>query len=88
METDHRQNSHTRAIIISALQFSKDVGVAPLKILMATLQDLVAKLQGFEGTVEPQPVAETCQEGSDLFLELNQQTAAEASKDQVRETIH
>lgn len=88
METDHRQNSHTKAIIISALQFSKEVGVTPLKILMATLQDLVAKLQGFEGTVEPQPVTETCQEGSDLFLELNQQTAAEANKDQVRETIH
>lgn len=63
--------------------FSKDVGIAPLKILMATLQDLVAKLQGFEWTADPQPVAQTCQEGSDLFLELNQQPAAEANKDQI-----
>lgn len=88
VETDHRQSSHTKAIIISAPQFPKDVGVAPLKILMGTLQDLVAKLQGHKGTADLQPVEETCQEGSDLFLELNQQTAAEDGIDQVRETFH
>lgn len=55
---------------------------------MGTLQDLVAKLQGHEGTADPQPVAEACQEGSDLFLEFNQQTSAEANRDQVRRTFH
>lgn len=48
----------------------------------------MAKLQGFEGSADPQPVAQTCQEGSDLFLELNQQPAAEANKAQVRGTFH
>lgn len=55
---------------------------------MGILQDLVAKLQGFQGTTDSEPAVETCQEGSDLFLEINQQPAAEANKDQVRKTFY
>lgn len=52
---------------------------------MGILQDVVAKLQGFEDTTKCEPVAESSQEGSDLFLEINQLSAAETNKEQVGE---
>ncbi|KAG7243058.1 hypothetical protein INR49_016433 [Caranx melampygus] len=63
--------------------FSKDTGAAVLKTLMKQLQDLVTKLQGFQETKKPEPEAENFQEGSDLFLELNQSSTAEADKEQI-----
>ncbi|XP_040902942.1 nucleolar pre-ribosomal-associated protein 1 [Toxotes jaculatrix] len=63
--------------------FSKDIGVALLKTLMGQLQDLVTKLQGFQETEKPEPPPENFQEGSDLFLELNQSSTVEADKEQI-----
>ncbi|XP_044210403.1 nucleolar pre-ribosomal-associated protein 1 isoform X1 [Thunnus albacares] len=63
--------------------FSKDTGTALLKTLMGILQDLVTKLIGFQVTTDSEPAAENSQEGSDLFLEINQSSTVEASKDQV-----
>ncbi|KAK5868904.1 hypothetical protein PBY51_009879 [Eleginops maclovinus] len=63
--------------------FPKDIGTAPLKTLMGILLDLVSKLQGFQENANSEPGAENSLEGSDLFLESNQLSAAEANKDQV-----
>ncbi|XP_076592199.1 nucleolar pre-ribosomal-associated protein 1 [Chaetodon auriga] len=63
--------------------FSKDTGTAPLKILMGILQNLLTKLQGFQETTNPEPAAENSQEGSDLFLEINQSSTVEANKEQI-----
>uniref|UniRef100_A0A8D3C091 Nucleolar pre-ribosomal-associated protein 1 n=1 Tax=Scophthalmus maximus TaxID=52904 RepID=A0A8D3C091_SCOMX len=68
--------------------FSKDMGAGLLKTLMGQLQDLVTKLQGFQGTKKSEPAstaaaAENFQDGSDLFLELNQSPAVEASEEQI-----
>ncbi|KAM8769351.1 nucleolar pre-ribosomal-associated protein 1 isoform 2-T2 [Acanthopagrus schlegelii] len=57
--------------------FSKNIGTAPLGTLMAILQDLVIKLQGFQETTDPQPAAENSQEGSDFFLEIAQSSNKE-----------
>lgn len=65
-------------------QFSKNIGTAPLGTLMAILQDLVIKLQSFQETTDSEPAAENSQEGSDLFLEINQSSTVEANKEQVR----
>ena len=51
---------------------------------MGILHDLVSKLQGFEESAHSEPAAaENSQEGSDLFLEINQLSTAEANKEQV-----
>lgn len=50
---------------------------------MEQLQGLMTKLQEFQETKQPEPMAENLQEGSDLFLELNQSSTAEADKEQV-----
>ncbi|KAI3354092.1 hypothetical protein L3Q82_018642 [Scortum barcoo] len=63
--------------------FSKDTGTASLKTLMGILQDLVIKLQGFQETANSEPAAENSQEGSDLFLEINQLSTVEANKEQI-----
>ncbi|KAG8001883.1 Nucleolar pre-ribosomal-associated protein 1 [Nibea albiflora] len=63
--------------------FSKDIGTAPLKTLMEILQDLVTKLQGYQDTINPEPAAENSQEGSELFLEINQSPTVEANKEQI-----
>ncbi|XP_035536073.1 nucleolar pre-ribosomal-associated protein 1 [Morone saxatilis] len=63
--------------------FSKDIGTAALKTLMGILQDLVTKLQGFQETTNSEPAAENSQEGSDLFLEINQSSTVEANKEQI-----
>uniref|UniRef100_A0A3B4UFA2 URB1 ribosome biogenesis homolog n=1 Tax=Seriola dumerili TaxID=41447 RepID=A0A3B4UFA2_SERDU len=63
--------------------FSKDTGAAILKTLMGQLRDLVTKLLGFQETKKPEPIAEDLQEGSDLFLELNQSSTVEADKEQI-----
>uniref|UniRef100_A0A8C9ZQ89 URB1 ribosome biogenesis homolog n=1 Tax=Sander lucioperca TaxID=283035 RepID=A0A8C9ZQ89_SANLU len=64
-------------------QFSKDIGTAPLKTLMGILLDLVTRLQGFQETTTSEPAAENSQEGSDLFLETDQSSTAEANKEQI-----
>lgn len=53
-----------------------------LGILMGILQDLVAKLQSFEETLDFKAAAEKSQ-ASDLFLEVNESPAVEANKEQV-----
>ncbi|XP_037631816.1 nucleolar pre-ribosomal-associated protein 1 isoform X2 [Sebastes umbrosus] len=63
--------------------FSKDIGAAPLKTLMGILLDLVTKLQGFQETTNSEPAAQNSQEGSDLFLEINHSSTAEANKEQI-----
>ncbi|TKS80797.1 Nucleolar pre-ribosomal-associated protein 1 URB1 ribosome biogenesis 1 -like protein [Collichthys lucidus] len=64
--------------------FSKDIGTAPLKTLMEILQDLVTRLQGLQDTANPEPAAEVnSQEGSELFLEINQSPTVEANKEQI-----
>ncbi|XP_028275754.1 nucleolar pre-ribosomal-associated protein 1 isoform X2 [Parambassis ranga] len=63
--------------------FSKDSGTALLKTLMNIVHDMVTKLQGFHETKTFEPATEETQEGSDLFLELNQSSSAEASKEQI-----
>lgn len=50
---------------------------------MGILQDLVTKLQGFQETTNSEPAAENSEEGSDLFLEINQLSTVEANKEQV-----
>lgn len=72
----------------SSAQFSKDIGIAPLKTLMGILQDLVTRLQGFQETTYSEESAETSQEESELFLEINQSSMGEANKEQVVEKLH
>lgn len=50
---------------------------------MGILQDLVTKLQSCQETKASEPAAEEAQEGSELFLEVNQSSPAEANKEQV-----
>uniref|UniRef100_A0A3Q1FHH1 URB1 ribosome biogenesis homolog n=1 Tax=Acanthochromis polyacanthus TaxID=80966 RepID=A0A3Q1FHH1_9TELE len=54
--------------------FPKYIGGALLTTLIGILQDMVANLQGCQGTKNSEPAAQKSQEGSDLFLELNQLT--------------
>ncbi|XP_070685256.1 nucleolar pre-ribosomal-associated protein 1 [Pempheris klunzingeri] len=63
--------------------FPKDIGTAPLKTLMGILQNLVTRLLDFQETTNSEPGAEKSQEGSDLFLEINQSATAEAKKEQI-----
>ncbi|XP_071780840.2 nucleolar pre-ribosomal-associated protein 1 [Centroberyx gerrardi] len=63
--------------------FSKDTGIPVLRTLMGILQDLVTKLQGFQETTNSEPVAVNSQEGSDLFLEINQPSTTETNKEQI-----
>lgn len=51
---------------------------------MGILKDLVTKLLDFQLTTNSEPAAENFQEGSDLFLEVNQSSTVEASKEQVK----
>lgn len=51
---------------------------------MEMLQDVVTKLQSFEEATSSDAVMENSQEGSDLFLELNQSQTVECNKEQVR----
>ena len=57
-----------------------------MKTLMGQLQVLVTKLQGFEETRKPEPTAENFQEGSDLFLELDQSSTLDVDKEKVRKS--
>lgn len=54
---------------------------------MGILQDLVAKLQNLEETLDSKPAAETSQQESDLFLGVDESPAVEASKEQVGEEL-
>ncbi|CAJ1065109.1 nucleolar pre-ribosomal-associated protein 1 [Xyrichtys novacula] len=63
--------------------FSKNTGVPLLKTLMEILQDLVSKLQGLQETKTSETAEENSQEGSGLFLEIDQLSAEEADKEQV-----
>ncbi|KAM4566488.1 nucleolar pre-ribosomal-associated protein 1 [Odontesthes bonariensis] len=63
--------------------FSQDTGAALLNNLMGILQDIVSKFQGFQDTINSEPAVETSQEGSDLFLDLNQSSTVEANKEQI-----
>ncbi|KAL3057633.1 hypothetical protein OYC64_007984 [Pagothenia borchgrevinki] len=75
---------YIRSTVENLGTFPKDIGTAPLKTLMGILHDLVSKLQGFQESAHSEPAAaENSQEGSDLFLEINQLSTAEANKEQV-----
>ncbi|XP_037325699.2 nucleolar pre-ribosomal-associated protein 1 [Pungitius pungitius] len=63
--------------------FPKDTGTAPLKALMEILLDLVIKLQGFQESTGSEPAAENPQEGSNLFLEINQSSTVEGNKEKI-----
>nr|XP_046245595.1 nucleolar pre-ribosomal-associated protein 1 [Scatophagus argus] len=63
--------------------FSKNIGTAPLKTLMGILQDMVTRLQGFQETTNSEPAPENSQEGTDLFLEINQSSTVEANKEKL-----
>lgn len=65
------------------MQFSKDIGIVPLRALMGILQDLVTKLQDFQEATNPEPAPENSQEGSDLFLEIDPSSTVEANKERV-----
>uniref|UniRef100_A0A3Q2P3W2 URB1 ribosome biogenesis homolog n=1 Tax=Fundulus heteroclitus TaxID=8078 RepID=A0A3Q2P3W2_FUNHE len=54
-----------------------------VQTLMEMLQDVVTKLQSFEETINAEPAAEKPQEGSDLFLELDQSSSTERNKEQI-----
>lgn len=71
--------------ILYSPQFPKEIGIVPVRTLMGILLDLVTKLKDFEEKAHSVPTAENPQEGSELFLEVNQSSAEEAKKDQVRE---
>ncbi|KAF3847470.1 hypothetical protein F7725_020498 [Dissostichus mawsoni] len=75
---------YIRSTVENLGTFPKDIGTAPLKTLMGILHDLVSKLLGFQESAHSEPAAaENSQEGSDLFLEINQLSTAEANKEQV-----
>ncbi|XP_014875164.1 nucleolar pre-ribosomal-associated protein 1 [Poecilia latipinna] len=63
--------------------FSKEPGDAFLRTLMEMLQDVVIKLQSFEETTSTDPAVENSQEGSALFLELNEPQTIECNNEQV-----
>lgn len=52
---------------------------------MGILQDLVAKLQGFQETTSSEPEGEKVQDGSDIFPEITQSSSVETNKEQVGE---
>lgn len=54
---------------------------------MGILLDLVTKLKDFQENTNSEPMAEKLQEGSELFLEINQLSPEEAKKDQVGEKL-
>ncbi|MEQ2292050.1 hypothetical protein AMECASPLE_019180 [Ameca splendens] len=64
-------------------KFSKEHGDAFLRALMVMLQDVVTRLQSFQEATNTDPAAEKPQEGSDLFLELNQSSPMECNKEQI-----
>ncbi|XP_034557046.1 nucleolar pre-ribosomal-associated protein 1 [Notolabrus celidotus] len=63
--------------------FPKDSGLALLKTLMEILQDLVSKLRDLHGTKNSETAEENSQEGSGLFLEINESSVGEADKEQI-----
>lgn len=70
-----------------SLQFPKEIGIVPVRTLMGILLDLVTKLRDFQENVNSAPTAEKPQEGSELFLEINQASTVEAKKEEVREKL-
>lgn len=69
------------------LQFVKDTGADLLRTLMRQIQALVSKLQDLEtNSLEP-AATENLQEGSDLFLEINQSSAVETDKERVKKKV-
>lgn len=54
---------------------------------MGILLDLVTSLKDHQESTNSVPTAEVPQEGSELFLEINQSSAEEAKKEQVGETL-
>ncbi|XP_065816652.1 nucleolar pre-ribosomal-associated protein 1 isoform X2 [Labrus bergylta] len=73
---------YIKSTVESLGTFSKDTGTALLRTLMQILQDMVSRLQGFQETQNSE-TTESFQEGSDLFLEINQMSTVEANKEQV-----
>uniref|UniRef100_A0A667Y939 URB1 ribosome biogenesis homolog n=1 Tax=Myripristis murdjan TaxID=586833 RepID=A0A667Y939_9TELE len=61
---------------------AKSQNLTKIICLISSKNDVVAKLQGFQDTTTCEPVAESSQEGSDLFLEINQLSTAETNKEQ------
>ncbi|XP_074535890.1 nucleolar pre-ribosomal-associated protein 1 [Halichoeres trimaculatus] len=61
----------------------KDSGLAAVKTLMEILQGLVSKLRHFHETKNSETAEEKPQEGSDLFLEINQSSMAEDNREQI-----
>lgn len=55
---------------------------------MGILLDLVTMLRDFQENTNSVPTAEKPQEGSELFLEINQSKAEEAKKEQVGEKFN
>lgn len=55
----------------------------PVRTLMGILLDLVTSLKDHQESTNSVPTAEMPQEGSELFLEINQSSAEEANKEQV-----
>ncbi|PWA28006.1 hypothetical protein CCH79_00012128, partial [Gambusia affinis] len=74
---------YIKSTVESFGKFSKELGDAFLRTLMEMLQDVVTKLQSFEEATSSDAVMENSQEGSDLFLELNQSQTVECNKEQV-----
>lgn len=68
-------------------QFSKDVGASVLRTFMEILEKMVIKLQGFQEAKNSELAVEKCQEGPDLFLELNQSSTVEVNIQQVRKIM-
>lgn len=68
-------------------QFSKDVGASVLRTFMEILEKMVIKLQGFQEAKISELAVEKSQEGSDLFLELNQSSTVEVNIQQVRKIM-
>lgn len=54
---------------------------------MGILLDLVTSLKDHQEDTNSVPTAETPQEGSELFLEINQSSIEEAKKEQVSEKL-
>ncbi|KAM6988691.1 nucleolar pre-ribosomal-associated protein 1 isoform 2-T2 [Tautogolabrus adspersus] len=74
---------YIKSTVESLGTFSKDTGTALLRTLMQILKDLVSKLQGLQETQNSETAAAKLQEGSDLFLEVNQMSMVEANKEQI-----
>ncbi|TWW76931.1 nucleolar pre-ribosomal-associated protein 1 [Takifugu flavidus] len=63
--------------------FPKEIGIRPVRTLMGILLDLVTSLKDHQESTNSVPTAEMPQEGSELFLEINQSSAEEANKEQI-----